>query len=249
MLPAQRQIRDPDDVLVAQFKHLAVPDPAASLKEGRPVFKDVEVVEIRAPGSRDVKVFPALERSRWIDNPYTGEQTPQTYAERFPAQYQQFKAHAAQTKQGTPLDYAPFLTEARRAELRAQNIYIVEQLAAVDGQELKNLGPGGREMKNAALEYIEESRQIAPHKAMVAELEALKARNRVLEEDAERRKQLAPPAPPAPPKDADADFDDMTVDQLREYITAQSGVAPTGSLSHKTLKRIAQETRSNKAAA
>ena len=56
-----------------------------------------------------------------------------TYAERFARQYQQFKAQAAQTKSGTPLEYAPFLTEARRAELRALNIYTVEALAAIDG--------------------------------------------------------------------------------------------------------------------
>ena len=31
---------------------------------------------------------------------------------------------------------------------RALNLYTVEQLAAIDGQELKNLGPGGRELKN-----------------------------------------------------------------------------------------------------
>ena len=68
--------------------------------------------------------------SHWSDDPVTGEQTQVTYAERFQHQYRQFKTAAAQTKTGTPLDHAPFLTEGRRAELRAQNIYTVEALAA-----------------------------------------------------------------------------------------------------------------------
>ena len=50
-----------------------------------------------------------------------------------------------------------FLTEARRAELRAQNIYTIEALAAIDGLELKNLGMDGRDLKNKAMEYLEES--------------------------------------------------------------------------------------------
>mgnify|MGYP003694582783 CR=1 FL=1 len=53
---------------------------------------------------------------------------------------------------------APFLTEARKSELKGQNIYTVEALAVIEGAELKNLGPGGRDMKNQAIEYIEQGK-------------------------------------------------------------------------------------------
>lgn len=234
--------RDPDELLVVLFKHLATQNNAKTLQEGRPVFDDVEVCEIRAPGNKDVKVFPANAFSRWIDNPYTGEQTKQTYAERFAHQYRQFKASATQTKSGTPLDFVPFLSEGRKAELRAQNVYTVEQLAAIEGVELKNLGPGGRDMKNQAAEFIEETKTAAPNMQMLAELEALKARNAILEEDFERRKQLAGKA------DDDSEFEAMTLDQLREYITVNSGQAPHGSLNRKTLTRMAASVRPDKAA-
>ena len=125
-----------------------------------------------------MSVFPAMAFSHWKNDPETGEQTKVTYAERFMRQYRQFKAMAAQTKSGTPLAHAPFLTEARRAELRAQNIYTVEALADIDGQELKNLGTGGREMKNKAMEYIAESKTQAPNMAAAAELEALQGAQR-----------------------------------------------------------------------
>jgi hypothetical protein len=238
-MPAQ----DPDDLLVVLFKHLAVENKPLSLKEGRPIYDDVEICEIRAPGFKDVKVFPATAFARWVDNPYTGEQTQQTYAERFRHQYQQFKSHVAQTKSGTPLDLVPFLTDGRRAELRAQNIYTVEQLAAVEGAELKNLGPGGREMKNAAQAFIDEGRAAAPNKQMLAELEALKARNAVLEEDMKLRQ-----ARRAVEEAVDDEFEAMSLEQLREYITAQTGQAPLGSLNRKNLMRLAAGSRPEKAA-
>jgi len=236
-------LKDPDDNLVVLFKHHHVRNATRSLKEGREIFDDLEIVEIRLPGSKDVKAFPATAFSHWLDNPFTGEQTAVTYAERFARQYQQFKAKAAQTKSGTPLDLAAFLTEARRAELRAQNVYTVEQLAAIEGTELKNLGPYGRDLKNNAVAFIEEGRASAPNQQMMAELEALRARNAVLEGDA---KILAAKAAAAAP--GDIDFDDMTPEQLRDYITTHTGQAPIGNLSPKSLKRLAIEARPSKAA-
>jgi len=174
-----RANQDPDEVLVVLFKYHAEENELKTLEAGRPIFDDKEMCEIRAPGSKDVKVFPAHYFSRWVDDPLTGRQYRQTYAERFRHQYQQFKSQASQTKTGTPLEHAPFLSEGKRSEFRAQNIYTVEQLADIEGAELKNLGPGGREMKNAAMEYIAEGRNAAPNKQMMAELEALKARNAV----------------------------------------------------------------------
>ena len=242
-------MRDPDDVAVVLFKHLALPNPAKTLAEGREIHDDVEICEIRFPGARDWKAFPATALStQWIKDPYTGEEKQITYAERFKHQYMQFKARAAQTKSGTPLDYAPFLTEARRAELRAQNVYTVEQLAAIDGQELKNLGPGGRDYKNNAGEFIAQSKASAPNQQMLAELEALRTRNAVLEGDAKIKAERAAAAPAAPAALAEIDYDDMTLEQLREYITAHTGIPPTGSLSHKSLKHLAQGIAKSKAA-
>lgn len=222
--------RNPDDMLVVVFKLLAMKNDEKSLKEGRPVYDDVEVCEIRAPGSRDVKIFPSTAFCQWVEDPLTQQQYKQSYAERFSHQYRQFKAQGVQTKTGTPLDYALFLTDARRAELRAQNVYTVETLAAIEGNELKNLGPGGREMKNKAIEYIEEAKQSAPNKQMAAELEALRARNAVLEDDNAALKSQ---------QEATGEFEEMTTEQLRDYITSNTGHAPHGTINKKTLVRMA----------
>ena len=230
---------DPDDLLVVTFKNLAVENPLKTMEAGRPIFDDVEHCFITAPGSHDIKVFPANTFARWVGTPFGGGQVKQTYAERFSHQYRQFKAHVAQTKSGTPLDHAPFLSEARRAELKAQNVYTVEALADIEGNELKNLGPGGRDMKNKALEYINESKLAAPTKQMLAELEALRARNAVLEEDVQVKKEYT----------VENEFNDMSDKQLRDFITTNTGQAPQGNLARKTLVRMAMDARPKEVAA
>jgi DNA primase len=236
-------MRDPDDNLVVLFKYMAMENSAKSLEAGRPIFDDVEVCIIQSPGNKDVKTFRSTDITRWVDDQFTGQQRQQSYAERFQHQYRQFKANAAQTKTGTPLEHAPFLTDGRRAELRAQLVYTVEQLAGIEGNELKNLGPGGREMKNKAEEYIAEARGAAPNKQMLAELEMLKARNAVLEEDAVIKARNAE-------QSGEGEFAGMDLAQLREYIRVNSGQEPIGAnnMNRKTLVRLAQSLRPEKVA-
>lgn len=233
--------RNTDAALVVVFKNHAVKNEALSRTEGRPVFEDMEICEIRAPGSRNSSPQPALSLwPHWIDDPLTGEQHQITYAERFSRQYRQFKEQEAQTIAGTPLAHVSFLTEASRATMRALNVYTLEQLAGIDGQELKNLGPGGRDLKNQAIAYIEESKAKVPDIAMKEELEALRARNAVLEDDNEalQRRQAG-----------EGQFKDMTDEQIVAFITTHSGgIAPTGNLSRKVLVRMATDARPSKAA-
>jgi len=245
----QLQSRDPDGGVVAMFKHHAVLNPAKTKKEGRLIYDDVEVCEIRFPGGKDTRVFPATARAMWGADPETGGDVVVSYAERFSRQYRQFKENATQTKSGTPLSQAPFLTEARRAELRALNVYTVEMLAELDGQPLKNLGIHGRELKNQAQAFIDESRDRAPNLALVIEVEALKQRNEMLEGDMKILREKAEAAAAARKANehndasADAMFDDMTVEQLRDFVTVNTGQAPIGNLTRKVLVRMASEAR------
>jgi hypothetical protein len=228
---------DPDSVLIVVFKNFSVANPARSAAEGRPIEDDMEVCEIRIPGSRDIKVAPATAVSHKFVDPITGYERKITYAERFSYQYRQFKSNEAQTRTGTPLDYAPFLTEARRAELRALNIYTLEALAHVDGQELKNLGLGGRDMKNKAEEFMATAAAtVGPSMKMEAEMEALQAKNQTLADDNERLK-----ATRSTLVLSEKLFEHMTIEQLRAYIVSHTGHLPQGKLPIATLQRMAAE--------
>jgi len=228
--------QDPDASVVALFKTIARKNETESIKQNRPVFDDFDVCELRYPGSKNVGVYPATGFSHWIVSPIDGSQQAISYAERFKRQYQQFKSESVQTKSGTPLEYGRFLTEARRAEMRAQNIYTLEALAAIDGAELKNLGVTGRDLKNKAIEYLEEAKTGAPNTQMMAELEALRARNALLEEDIRR----VAPADEFTSTHGDR-FDGMNIEQLREFVTTNTGQAPLGSMNRKTLLRLARD--------
>lgn len=229
-----------DDKLVVLFRHHPMENKSKSKDAGRPIFDDMEVCEIRAPGSRNTGVFPATSMShKAAEGMFGTEEVVVTYAERFPRQYQQFKAQQAQTASGTPLSHIKFLTEGRRAELRALNIYTIEQLASIDGQELKNLGPNGRDMKNQAIAYIEDSKVAGLPAAQLAELEALRARNAILEEDFKKLGLELDPVPA--PANNSGPFDGMSTEQLVEYISAHTGGVPRGNLSRKMLLKMAED--------
>jgi hypothetical protein len=239
--------RDPDATAVPVFKYLAQLNPAKTAKEGRPIFDDIEVVEIRFPGSRNYQPFPAHSQSHIVEDPITGADRPVTYAERFRKQYEQFKAHAAQTKSGTPLVYVPFLTEARRAELHAQNIYTVEALAVVEGFELKNLGYQGRELKNKAIEYITERKNAAPDLQLQAELEALRARNQALEADVATLKAHHSEAETSAKK-IENQLVKLTNEQLKALVEEAVGQPLQGVVPRPTLLRMAIDAQLAKAA-
>jgi hypothetical protein len=236
--------RDPDSALTVIFKHLALENEEKTKAAGRPIFDDVEVCEIRAPGSRDTKFFPAAAFSDWVAaDPWSGTQPRQrSYAERFQRQYRQFKEQQVQTKSGTPLTHIPFLTEGQRATLRALNVYTAEQLAGIEGAELKNLGQGGRELKNKAEEFLAASTAAAPSLQMAAEMEAMRIKMAVLEEDYETLKAR---------KGADlgdelignAMLDAMTDTQLKDYIASATGVRPIGNPARRTLLRSAMDAQ------
>lgn len=222
-----------DEAVVPIFKNMALLNRAKSALEGRPIHDDAEVVELRFPGSPNYGVFPVNQMSHWVLDSYTGEQRPVTYAERFKRQYNQFKDHQQQTKSGTPLEHAGWLTEAQRGDLKGMNIYTIDALAMIDGNELKNLGPGGREMKNKAGEYIAQGKARVPDLQLQNELEALRAKVQIMEEDNAILKYKS--------QSGETKFEEMSPEQLREYITVNTGHAPIGSLNKKALVRLAME--------
>lgn len=210
---------------VVTFANNPVLNEPASQKAGRPIFDDMEVCEIRFPG--DTKcwaVFPAHEAE---PNATREGGYVVTYAEHYNAQYLQFKNQSQQTVAGTPLSEAPFLTEAKRRELRALNIHTVEALAALDGAHLKTLGMGGREWKNQAQAYLDRAGSSASVTGMAAEIERLKERLAIAEASAAGRT----PAPAAAAASAgdeggtEKSLEECSDDELRSFIAAQGGKA------------------------
>lgn len=213
-----------DALTVPFFKTVASEDANASKKAGRPIFKDMEVVEVRIAGDRNfAPVFPAHAMWKRID----GEEI--TYAQRFKDAYALFTAGKEQVAAGTPLSELPFLTEAKRAELRALKIYTAEALASLDGKNLTALGGEGRDLKNQAMAYLEKSGGTASTVALTAEVEALKAQLAEMQSV-----DAAMDTIPAADEDGEKEA-------LKAMIAEATGSRPRGNPSIETLREMAAD--------
>lgn len=131
-----------DEALLVKFYTKSVQDTARSASEGRPVFKDVEYVDIRIPGSRDGAARPATVRDK----------------ARFPRHYQAFQQRIELPEEGTPLLEWPPMSRSMAEEMAFFNIKTVEQLANVsDGVAGQYMGAAVYKQK--AIAWLEMSRK------------------------------------------------------------------------------------------
>ena len=217
-----------DALVIPKFFIHTAENKAKSKTAGRPIFDDVEAVEVRFAGNRQtVSVFPAHAVCGEMQDE-DGDSSPMTYAQRWPEQYKRFKAKAQQIAAGTPVDELPFLTQARRSELKALSIYTAEALAALDGQELKNIGQGGRDLKNQAQAYLDTAAGTADVTGMASKIEELE--RMVAELRAEK-----------PEVTGVSEFAAWEPDQIKDWIEEKIGERPRGNPAHATLVKRADE--------
>ena len=170
------------------FKIRAVEDKPRSLEEGRPIFKEVEWVEIRIAG--DTKTV--------VSKKVTDE-----HRQRWPEHYARFKAGIADPIIGTPLSQWPSLSTARVAELKALNIHTVEDLAGLSDSGIQNIGLGGRDLVAKAKAFMDAAKGNASVEKLAAE------NNRMKEELEMLKRQIAelgaePKRKPGRPRKSDA---------------------------------------------
>jgi hypothetical protein len=242
---------DEENRLVVKFRADKVKNEAKTKLAGRPIFDDIELVEVRTAADRNtIKVFPAHAQHRWTTNE-EGEQVIETYAMRWSEQYRRFREGRMQIQDGTPLSELPFLTEAKRAELKALNIHTAETLAALDGLALKTLGMGGRELKNQAEAYIGNASGSATVTRMATQIAELQAQIAALSAGAVPVLEAVLEAvadEPVADEASDDDFDASSDEELKVYIASQTGQRPRGTPSHETLVRMAREASEQVAA-
>lgn len=221
--------------VIPVFKVISNLNPGKSKDAGRPIYDDMEVVEVRFAGDRQrVGVFPAHAMAGHQLNDQ-GFEEDVTYAQKWPDQYRRFKDKHQQIAEGTPLDELPFLTQAKRSELKALNILTAEALAALDGNELKALGMGGRQLKDQAKAYIEQATGGAAVTKLAADNVSLKAQLDEMRAEMTAMREAARSTATSHP------LNEKTDDELKAYIKEKTGQAPRGQPSHETLVRMAIE--------
>lgn len=142
------------------------PHPAKSAEAGRPVHVDVEMIEIRNPGSRDTFV----------------DKVTQTWIDKYPEHYKKWKDTRRNLVEGTPLSQWPAMTPALIADLRYQQIYTVEHLALCPDSTAQKLGMGMMEWKKKAQAYLDAAKDTAAVQKYAAENEQLRKEIELLKE-------------------------------------------------------------------
>lgn len=187
----------------------SAPNSFLTNREGRPIFDEVLMVEVIAPGSTNS--IPVFELKR-------------TFAEEFGMQpmfgpkYEEYRTFVEEFERGeygtgehagTPLKEWTLLSRSQVSQYIALGIHTVEALSAVPDTRLDRLGPNGRQQREAAIAFLEDAKGSAHSSALVAEnaalradLEAQKAQTAELAAAVEalRTAQATPaPATPEPP--------------------------------------------------
>lgn len=213
---------------------------ALSEKEGRPIFESKSFIELKHPGDRSYSFIEEIDENGMglARRDIGGQMIGADYAERFPKEYAAFKKGEARALSGTPLDEWSPISRTRAAELKASNIFTVEEYADVQDGMLSKLGMGAREEREKARTFLAASKAGANDGALASEVAQLRA---LVE-----RLQAGQPAAPEPSKEKT--LEDCTDAELKDYIARETGERPKGNPSRETLLKRAAEVNEQAAA-
>lgn len=163
---------NPDSALVVKFHKVAVQQTYETNKQGRPIFQDVDYIQIYTPGNQ-LNVIDTVVRPE--------------HKARFPVQWANYIATQGTGDQvvGTPVSAWPFLTASQAEEFKAVKFFTVEQIANASDGQLQNLGMiGGANphmIRERAKAYLAAAAGVAPVEAQATELAETKEQLKALQ--------------------------------------------------------------------
>jgi hypothetical protein len=174
MLKNGTVIEQTDDALAVRFFMLPERDEVKSAQEGRPIYHDIEMVEILIPGSRD-KLHRKVND---LDK------------QRFRTRYEKFKQSITNQIEGTPLNQFPFISVAEIKELEYFNVFTGEQLALIPDGNIDKIGVNGRDLIKKVKNYMQAAKDTAFVSKMTHENESLKREISLLKEQMQQILQM-----------------------------------------------------------
>ena len=163
---------NPDSALVVKFYSQAVQQPFLTVKEGRPIFHDVDYIMIFTPGDQ-LNIIDTIARP--------------DHKNRFAQQWAAYQAGKAGDQQlvGTPVTAWPFLTASQAEEFKALKFFTVEQIANSSDLQLQRIGMTGgmnaHVIRDRAKAYLSAAAGTAPIEAQAQENAELKERLAAME--------------------------------------------------------------------
>ena len=171
-----------------EFVRVAVDDPRRSVDLGYRVTKDVDMVHVMQPGSKDCVEIGAVAwltsiKSRMLEQAYNCY--PQEWVTAFHGAYEAWKTGQEPPLVGTSVKEWAFLSPSQAQNLIALRIITIEDVAAMTEEAMQRFGMGGRDLREKARKWIadhEVAGNLADeNEALRAQLAALSARVAELE--------------------------------------------------------------------
>lgn len=153
-----------DANLAVRFYTMPLKSETRSIAEGRPIYVDTDMIEIRVRG----------DRNNVVQRPVRPEDT-----KRFRDAYRAFKEDSTPGVVGTLLTEWPIMSSSMAEELKYLGFQTVEQLSTADDAACGKV-PGLTTMKQKALAFLELAQGSAPLEKLHAELQAANSKNETL---------------------------------------------------------------------
>jgi hypothetical protein len=189
-----------------KFDKVAVEDRDATIKAGRRITKDVDMVFIKQIGEKDETMRNAEE---WVKQLYekamggngNRPSIPMEWYEFANKSYENWKKGYEAPREGTPVREWPILTPAQIQNLHSMNTYTVEEIAKWTENAVVMYGMGGRELRDKARLWLEsgdaKAEQISAlqveNKALKNQLSELAEQVQALQEASKEDKKLRLP--------------------------------------------------------
>jgi hypothetical protein len=123
----------------ARFFNKPIQHAGLSKEKNRPIFKNVEYVEIVISGDKNNRPILKVNDS---------------HRQRFEKEYGAFKRGEDEVLQGTPIGEWNGISRTKAEELKSMGIKTIESLAELPDTYMKRLGFGGVELRKKALAYF-----------------------------------------------------------------------------------------------
>ena len=144
------------DTIIPRFHLAEIEDLEATAREGRPIYRTEERVELIMPGianlTKPVQRVTDEHRQRWPD------------------QYERFRKGQEMAVNGTPIEQWNILKRAQVLELKALDIYTIEDCAGLSDVACQRITRVGYALRDRARAYLDDAERMK----QVTELQAIK---------------------------------------------------------------------------
>lgn len=125
------------DLLVKFFRHGEMSH-LKSIKQGAPIYDDVDMVEVITPGERDPVRVIATE----------------LHKRRFPRQWDAYKTGQELSQSGTPIELLLTNQPSAVLQLKSLNIHTIQQLAGLSDSAKQMIPLGAQQLQDKARAYL-----------------------------------------------------------------------------------------------